>query len=212
MRKEVYHPEWQNARIEFIINQLGTNFFNNKTVLELGAYNGYIGNYISKLGANVTSVEGRQENVDYILMKYPHLKPICADLDVTNWQFGKYDIIINFGLFYHLQNNHKEHLINCINNCNTMFFETVVFDSFDSEINYRNEQGDDQSLSTIGGTPSTSYVEHIFKKLNVNFTKYTDWRLNAGPGPYSFHHYDWKDTNSKILDPFARRMWIVNNK
>jgi hypothetical protein len=201
-----YCPNWQKARINFILSKYSEEFFKGKRILELGAFNGYIGAYFSNLGAIVHSVEGRAENAISIQNNYPKLEVSCYDLDTNIWEFGHYDIIINFGLYYHLEKFHKEHLVNCINNCDLMFFETVVYDSFESEIHFRHEVGKDQSLSDTGGNPSTSYIENIFKELNTPYTKYTNASLN-GDG----HHYDWKDLNSKILDPGARRFWIVKD-
>lgn len=201
-----YYSDWQNNRINFILSKYPKEFFKGKRILELGAHNGYIGAYFSTLGAEVHCIEGREENVEYIKRTYPMVSVEMTDLDVENWDFGKWDIIINFGLFYHLEKFHKEHLKNCINNCDLMFFESVIYDSFKSEIYFRNESGKDQSLSDVGGTPTTSYVEDIFKEFNVNYTKYSNKELNAG------HHYNWIDTGNNIFDPYARRFWIVEIK
>ena len=130
-----YHAEWQNRRVSFMLGLYGSDFFRNKKILELGSYNGYIGNYFAETcDSIVTTVEGRQENVDKIKKDYPLVNAVCADLDTENWDFGDYDIIINYGLCYHLQHHHKQHLINCLQHCDMMFFETVVFDSFEPEI------------------------------------------------------------------------------
>ena len=100
---------------------------------------------------------------------------------------------------------HKEHLNNCIQNCEVLFFETVVYDSSEPEIYFRQEDGDDQSLTLIGGTPSTLYVENIFNESNVTYKKYTDPFLNN----YQ-HKYDWPDTGFKIFNQFHRRLWIAH--
>jgi hypothetical protein len=200
-----YHKNWQQNRIDFILSKYPKEFFKGKRILELGAYNGYIGAYFSSLGANVHCLDGRIENVVNIKNDYPNVKADVANLDTPDWIWGHWDIIINFGLYYHLEKFHKEHLVNCINNCDLMFFETVVYDSFDDKIFFRPEYGDDQSLSTIGGTPTTSHVENIFKQTNVNYTKYSDSFLNGNN-----HHYNWVDTGNNIFDEWARRFWIVN--
>ena len=116
MTESKYHAEWQNRRIGFMIGLYGPAFFRDKKILELGAYNGYIGNYFAvNCGAKVTVVEGREENVDSIWRDYPAVESICYDLDTPEWIFGNYDIIINYGLCYHLQHHHKAHLMNCLN-------------------------------------------------------------------------------------------------
>lgn len=205
MKQTTYHPDWQVNRINFILSKYPTDFFKGKRILELGAYNGYIGAYFSALGAEVHCVEGRPENVENIKRDYPNVTAEVGNLDTPEWKWGHYDIIINFGLYYHLENFHKEHLTNCINNCDLMFFESVIFDTSKPEIYFRVESGDDQSLGETGGTPSTSYVENIFNEANVNYTKYTDASLNN----YQ-HKYDWPDIGLRIFNQFHRRFWIVS--
>jgi hypothetical protein len=199
-----YYPEWQQSRIDFILSKYPEKFFKDKTILELAPFNGYIGAYFQTLGAKVHCVEGRQDNVNSILNNYPLVTAECKDLDSPEWGLDKYDIIINFGLYYHLEKYHKEHLVNCIKNCSLMFFETVVHDSKESKIYLRPESGGDQSLTDLGGNPTTSYIEDILKQENVTFTKYIDSSLNGGP-----HHYDWEDKNSDEHDPYSRRFWII---
>jgi len=206
MLPESYAKDWQFNRIKFMVGLYGEDFFKGKSILELGPFNGLIGNYFHELGAKLKLVEGRQSNIDTIINRYyPHLDAVQGNLDTDEWKYGKYDIIINFGLNYHLEKYHKEHLVNCIRNCDFMFFETVVFDSYDSEIYFRSESGNDQSLTGKGGNPSTSFIEDIFKEENCKFTKYTDPRLNG-----TRHEYDWPDINSKILRGCRRRFWTVD--
>lgn len=200
-----YHPDWQRNRIEFILSKYPKEFFKGKRILELGAYNGYIGAYFSTLGADVNCVEGRAENVVKIKNDYPQVKAELYDLDTAEWIWGHYDIIINFGLYYHLEKFHREHLNNCITNCDVMFFESVIFDSNDDMIFFKEEQGDDQSLTPIGGTPSTSHIENIFKQHPIRFEKFSDKSLNGG-----YHNYDWVDSGSNIYNWWTRRFWIIN--
>ena len=221
--KSKYHPEWQNNRIQFIINLYSPEFFKDKTILELGSFNGYIGNYfLEALGSKVTAIEGRPGNISNIKRDFPNLEVELLDLDTAEWPFGGFDIIINFGLYYHLRNHHEKHLINCINNCKLMFFETVVYDSSEPELFFKKEAGPDQSLSGTAGIPSTSYVENIFKGEQVKFKKHCEAALN---GAHGSHHYDWKDRNSKLAPVYpaglcsnnkrtdhARRFWVVENE
>lgn len=203
--KHPYCDDWQINRVNLILSMYGEDFFKNKKILELGPFNGVIGACFNALGSKIHYVEGREENIQNIKELFPESTIEQKDLDTPDWDLGYYDIIINFGVYYHLEKYHKEHLVNCIKNCDLMFFETVVYDSNENEIYSRSEGGNDQSLSGIGGTPSTSYVENIFKKQKVKYTKYTNKELNS-----SGHHYDWEDTGEKNFDPFARRFWIVS--
>jgi 2-polyprenyl-3-methyl-5-hydroxy-6-metoxy-1,4-benzoquinol methylase len=186
------------------MSKYSSEFFEGKKILELGACNAFFSAYFKSLGADVLAIEGRLENIHKINKQYPEVKTQLADLDSPDWGWGKFDIIINFGLFYHLEQFHKEHLENCLNNCNLMFFESVIYDSDEPGIYFRNEEGYDQSLTSIGGTPSTSYIENIFKSSDRNYKIFKNKELNG-----EFHHYDWEDKNTKIYDQFSRRFWII---
>jgi hypothetical protein len=213
IRDTNYHPDWQNVRIDYIRSLYNNDFFKGKRVLELGAYNGYIGSHIKEMGADVHCIEGRQDNVDRMKNWYPTVTVEQADLDRSDWIWGKWDVIINFGLFYHLETFHKEHLVNCINNCDLMLFETVIYDTPISTLASKEEQNteyDDQSLTGKAGIPSTKYVEDIFKECGVDYKKIVDGCLNA-----KFHSYDWEDSHfEKPFNPttWQRRFWIVKNK
>ena len=220
IKNSEYYPEWQENRIKFILSKFPESFFKGKRILELGAYNGYIGARFMEMGADVLCVEGRPENATNIRTNYPYLDVVCADLDTADWQFGKWDIIMNFGLFYHLQNRHEEHMHNCLIHCDWLFFESVIYDSDEPELYVRHEEGRDQSITDVGGTPSTSYVENLFKREGisegisegvndgVNDGVFQQYRSNLLNG--NGHHYDWKPGNWKRLDVFARRFWVVD--
>lgn len=202
-----YHLEWQKNRVDFMLSLYGPSFFKNKSVLELGPYNGYIGNRFNELGSRVLCLEGRQENVDKIRKDYPNLEVATVDLDTDLWWFGKFDIIINFGLFYHLNKFHEKHLVNCVANCSLMFFESLIVDKEEPilmHVNQKNDSYKDQALLGNAGVPSTSYVENIFKKCNCKYTKYCDGRLNGNS-----HCYDWVDRNDGACYLPTRRFWIV---
>ena len=206
---QTYNPAWQRSRIDFILSKYPKDFFVGKRILELGSFNGYIGTRFSELGATVVCVEGRQENIDNIKSNYPHLQVYHSDLDTPVWSWGKFDIIINFGLYYHLATYHRDHLINCLNNCDLMFFESVIWDNNQPVIYYQPECQNicgDQGLSPTAGIPSTSYIENILKECNSPFIKFSDPKLNGDT-----HHYDWVDSNSNSIDGHRRRFWIINN-
>ena len=199
-----YWPIWQRNRLNWLLRHFGRSFFKGKSVLELGPMNGFFGAAMCRLGAQLTGLEGRQENISVIRREFPDYADLrLFDLDTDTWPHGKYDIIINFGVLYHLEHHHKRFLINCINNCQYMFLESVVFDSPHDEFYWRDEAGPDQSLSGRAGTPSTLCVENILRFAGASFERFDDPRLNAG------HHYDWVGKNDRSFDQCARRFWIT---
>jgi len=205
MSHEIYHPDWQKNRLRFLFDKLGRDFFAEKRVLELGPYNGFFANELQKAGALVSCVEGRESNASWIRSRYPKVEVSVDNIDRSDWTYGQFDVILNFGVFYHLEKFHREHIKNCLDHCNLLIFESVIFDSFESEICFNTEKGEDQSLSGIGGTPSTSFVENQFLEYGAKFEKISDSFLN-GNG----HVYDWIDKGSRQYRHSPRRLWLVS--
>lgn len=202
-----YHQLWQKNRLSYVLSNFGKDFFKDKKILEVGPCNGFFGASLHELGAKLLLVEGRMENVNVIKSNYPFLDVIQGDFDKKEWNYGHFDIILNFGVLYHLNNFHKEHISNCVKNSDLLLLETVVYDSAEDELFVRQENGFDQSLSGYAGTPSTSFVENVFKEENVSYEKHSSGLMNGG-----YHKYDWPDLNSKIFDQHNRRMWFVKRK
>ena len=149
--KTNYFAYWQYSRFNFILNKFPENYFKEKTILELGAFNGFIGSKFGELGAHVTAVEGRKENCA-LIKKQPSIKKvICADLDTPDWNFGQFDIIINFGLLYHLKSHHEKLINNCIDNSSLMFLESLPPSSENKYFNLIKSQS--FGISPIHSTP-----------------------------------------------------------
>ena len=200
-----YQKEWQNSRVKFIIDKYGKWFFNKLNILELAPFNGAIGNYFHNLGARLTLIEGNKENCDYIRKNYPHLNLIKADLTKKEWDYGYFDIIINFGIFYHLPFNHKEFLDNCLTNCDLMFLETEVFDTDDKEEFYiKIESGPSQSIHGSAEIKSSLWIEDYIKKNGFYFKRFDDKKINA-----ISHTYDWKEENSKCYKGAGNRRFYI---
>jgi len=206
-----YHPEWAESRIKFLLSLYPAEFWKGKLVLELAPMLGDIGAYFTDLGAVVHGVEGRQENVDRLNQLYPEYgkRVVCGNLDTSDWPRGDFDIIINFGLFYHLEHHHEEHLRHCVARAPLMFFETVIVDNKDDTLFFASESGGDQSLTSHAGTPTTSYIENRLTQYNARFDRYDVKELNGW-----HHHYDWKETGraGSRTDGWARRFWVVKSK
>ena len=96
-------------RIEHLAS-LGISF-DRKTVLELGSGPGDLAEYFLSEGAYVTSIDGRAENICTAHDKFKDnhrwtgfvydLEKQIAPIDV------KYDIVIAYGILYHLSNPKK---------------------------------------------------------------------------------------------------------
>ena len=197
-----HYDKWQISRMNGIKKYILPDYFKDKTLLELGCGYADIGNMFYKLGSIVTSSDARKEHLNVVNIKYPHIKTLLIDCDKDHIK-DKYDIIIHWGLLYHL-NKIEIHLENVLQKCNVLFLETEVSDTDD--INFyisTNEKGYDQAFNNKGIRPSPNYIENILKKNNFQFKLIKDPILNS-----NFHCYDWEISNSKTWCHGLRRFWI----
>jgi hypothetical protein len=203
---EEHYIQWRDSRINCIDKYIagrGNSFFKNKTLLEVGCGYADIGNIFNKkYNCIVTSVDARKEHIDVVLNKYPNLSTYVFDADNEELQ-GNYNIILHWGLLYHLYDIEK-HLKNICSRCDFLFLETEVCDSLDDNFRiYIREEGYDQAFNNIGIKPSEKYVEKILKNNNFNFRIILDPILNT-PN----HCYSWVNSNNNSFNFGQRRFWF----
>ena len=204
------YEEWTIKRITKILELYGIDFFKDKNILELGGGHGDIGAFFAELGAKVLCLDGRIQNVNFSNLKHRKIKNLkCQLFNLENnfSQFGRFDLIFNFGLLYHLKNV-DEHLNCCFKMSDDILFETVVCDSSDPYKIFfcdENKKIDEESLEGIGSRPSPFYVERIAAENNFEVIRYFTEDLNSG----TQFCYDWKHKNDERLGESwkLRRFW-----
>ena len=208
----LFHPsyeDWRIKRINKIFEMYGIDYFKNKNILELGGGHGDIGAFLAELGANVVCLDGRKQNVIFANLKHRkvnNLKCLQFNLEDDFSEFGRFDLIINFGLIYHLKNVDK-HLNCCFKMSDDIFLETVVSDSTDPyKIFYvkENINKDEEALEGTGSRPSPFYIERIAQENNFEAIRYFSADLNSG-----VFVYDWPHRNDNRLGENwrLRRFW-----
>ncbi|EEF62095.1 class I SAM-dependent methyltransferase [Pedosphaera parvula] len=202
------YEEWRAKRIQMILDHYGHQFFYGKTLLELGAGHGDIGHFFSMLGAKVTCVEGRKDNTRMLVQRYPSLKAITHDLNQGLPSKEHYDIIIHFGVLYHLQTPERSLRESC--QCSDhLILETECSDSDDPQFLPKAEETAyvyDQAVDGVGCRPAQAWVERILSEERMQFERFFDARLNA-----SGHFYDWPLKNTKQFPRGQRRFWFVKH-
>jgi hypothetical protein len=200
-----YH-EWRENRIKTMMKYLGNDFFENKSLLELGCFTGDIGRILHSYGAKVSCCDVRDEHIQQIKSLYPFLYAFQLDCD-RSFKIDYFDIIIHFGLLYHLKNI-RESLLSLKNRCKYLILETEVCDSQNSDdIIYVKEDGIDQAYHGIGCKPSATLVEKYLDEADFSYKMIMDRDLNS-----SFHVYDWEVENTRKIRSGLRRFWICTNK
>jgi SAM-dependent methyltransferase len=200
---------WKIRRIDKILELYGTDYFNNKSVLELGCGHGDIGAFFAELGANVLGLDGRTQSVNFANLKHRKVKNFkCLQYNLENdfTEFGKFDLIINFGLLYHLKNV-TEHLNYCFKMSDDIMLESAVCDSTDPyKIFFYDENKDEdvQALGGIGSRPSPFYIERIAQENNFEVIRYFSADLNYGTLLYDWAH---RNDHQGGDDISLRRCW-----
>jgi len=212
------YPLWVEKRFKIINDEVSKifddfDFFDGKTLLELGALYGYFGNEFYKKGSKVTAYEGRKENLKILNKSYPNIESKLVDCDKLKLD-KKYDIILHAGLLYHLKNV-KENLIECLNSCNLLILETENINSNKNEIIFELENASSScNLSSIENSDATNivsktsreYLETIFKENNFNYKLLKDNNLDIG-----VYKYNW-EVGDDIKSYGLRSIYLVWKK
>ena len=194
--------------MEAVNKYVNVESLKNKTLLELGGGLGDNGNEFHKLGCKVTSSDARVEHTKKGKKKHPHLDYKVIDGDKIKID-KKYDIILHWGLLYHLAEI-ENHFKNVCENCDIMFLETEVADSDDDTFFFIKKEtglGPDQAFNNKGIRPSEKYVEKVLSKNGFKYLMIKDPIVNS-----SIHKYDWDIENTKTHPKGWRRFWVCWNK
>jgi hypothetical protein len=197
-----HYDNWRLSRMSGIKKYINKEYFKSKTLLEIGCGYADNGNMFYELGAIVTSSDVRNEHLDIVKKKYPHITTLLIDGDNLNIP-ERYDIILHWGVLYHL-NEIEIHLQKISEKCDILFLETEVSDSDNASFSINTtEKGYDQAFNKKGIRPSPSYIERILHKNGFQYKLIKDPILNSG-----IHIYDWDIRNSNTWRHGLRRFWI----
>lgn len=203
---------WRKKRINATLDYFGKDFFKNKSLLEIGGNHGYVANYFSSIGSKCTVGDSYEIHNKIAKEKFPHLTVVNHDADSIEWPYNneKFDIIIHWGLLYHLENPNT-HLNEICKRCDTLVLETDVIDStksFYTNVNedYQwNEGAWGSAYNKIGSKPSIGLIENILKK---NKFKY-DVPVNLNSVNFGSWVYDWPIKNDGNFKPGQRMIWFA---
>lgn len=212
----VRYDKWRKNRIDKLIRIFGEEFFKNLDLLELGCGVGHVGNIFEEYGSIVTFVEGYKRNFENIKPINKKSKKIYLDLD-NDWDLKKkFDVVVHWGVLYHLD-DWRKNLKNTMKHTDLMFLESVVSPN-KTDKNIKVDESVlhnfiDQSVNGIGSRPTTEEIENELDLLDLQYTRYDDKNLSTDK---DFYH--WKNSNvqkfrerTRAINCF-RRFWIVERK
>lgn len=198
----------REARVRNLLRHTDPEQLRGKTILELGCGSGEIGACFEPLGCRVISVDASPAHLDDLARIYPHRERRRVDLDrLDPAEFPGVDIILSFGLFYHLSRP-TAHARAVARIAPTLWLETVVCDSDEAEVLMVEETGEDQAASGVGCRPSPAWIELVHEALGYRVTDISSPDCNW-PGPYG-SVFDWTPRNDRASfrdGCFLRRMY-----
>lgn len=173
--------EWRIKRVNKLLEVFGKDWFANKKIFELGCGFGNIGLYFKSLGADVYFSDIRNECLDQVLLKDPFAKTIQLDQN-TDWYINdRFDLIIHFGISYHL-NNWQRDILKCCEISKYVAYDTDV-NKFINDIcfpvkNMKYDHSYYGSLNGSGSLPSVITIENLFNENKITFQRHDDINLN----------------------------------
>jgi 2-polyprenyl-3-methyl-5-hydroxy-6-metoxy-1,4-benzoquinol methylase len=210
---------WRINRVKKMESVLGRDWFRGKKILELACGAANIGAYFQSLGAHVTVADARQDYLDLAKKKY-NLKTLYINQEEPWVLSEKYDLIIHFGVLYHLDNWCQD-LRSAVSNTDMMFLESAVANTNDPNFEHKlkEDRSDGQnSYSGVATVVSADNIEKQLKELNCQFQRYDDIDLDM-PNR-RLYQYSWLvtgkisgyETSLTFEDrPLygGRRLWLV---
>lgn len=196
---------WRVTRINKILSIYGLDELAGKRILELGAGHGDIGAFFAGIGAEVTCVDGREENLTFGRLKFRDVEGLSfvrANLDEDFRHLGEFDLILHLGLLYHIEAA-EEHLLRCFELADEVILESVVCDSTDPYLIHLVDEDagvNEDALSGRGSRPSPFFIERVAREAGFEIERYFTSDLNAGE-----YLYDWEHQNDGSHDAYRRR-------
>lgn len=199
-----YAVGWSNSRVNGMLKYVPEGFFDDKDILELGCGYAAVSDVLSKhCNAKFTCSDGRPEYVAEVKRRFPQFDTRVDDCDVPLIDMPHYDVIIHFGLLYHLK-NFREHLKEVLGKCDYLFLETIVCNSLEDKVTTQTESGYDQAMHGIGSRPSPKYVENILAESGFKFQMLSDPIFSFGT-----HRYEWTVGGPDFPGISLRKFWIA---
>ena len=207
---------WRLLRVCKLEQIFGVDWFAGKRILELGCGYGNIGIYFQDLGADVTFTDGRQEFLDVVKKKCPTAKTILLDQNNT-WDLQQqFDLVIHFGISYHLE-NWQQDLACALKHGKYIAYETAVNRyAYDIEFEIKNSDYGEKHCGIIGNQGSLPSISLIEKNLIGDVKRYDDADLNAGNMKYTLNCNDNTKTEIKSVPSWfdifvygGRKFWLI---
>lgn len=156
-----------------------------RSAIDVGCGTGYFSKYLESQGFEITAVDGREENVADTNKRVPNARVATINAeDPRLSEVGKFDLVLCFGLLYHLENPFRT--IRSLHEMtkHLLLVEGVIFAGKEMIMGLVDEgHGDDQGLNYVAFYPTESCLikmiyragfRHVYKFREM--PKHPDFR------------------------------------
>lgn len=191
-----------NARLDFLNEWLPqvAKAHELRTALDVGCGVGHFSAYLSDMGFQVTAIDGRAENVEEARNRYSSIPFYTMDVeDSIIKQLGVFDLVLCFGLLYHLENP-----FSAVRNLFAMTGKILLIESacapsrLPVAVLLSEGSDEDQSLHRVAFYPSESCLAKLLYRAGFPFV----YRFGRLPS-----HRDFRTT---FLQKQVRTMLIAS--
>jgi tRNA (mo5U34)-methyltransferase len=155
------------------------------TAIDVGCGVGHFSSLLQELGFRTVALDGRQDNAEEARRRAPGVKVHVADVeDPAIQQFGTFDLVLCFGLLYHLENPFRS-----IRNLReltgkVLVIESMCIDEGEPALHLRDEgPTEDQGLRHIAFYPTEACLVKMLYRAGFPAV----YRLTRLPDHADFH-------------------------
>ena len=142
-----------------------------KKVIDIGCGVGDLAQFFVERDCQVVCLDGRQENISSLRLRYPDLDAHVVDIEAESIsQFGMFDIVFAYGILYHLENPLAS-LRNMASVCQELLLlETQICDHTLPIVRIADESAAfSQALGGLGCRPTPSYIVLALNRIGFPF-------------------------------------------
>lgn len=142
-----------------------------KSAVDVGCGIGFFSNYLSSRGLKVVGVDAREENIAEAVSRYPGVEFIHGDAEDSSIQkLGQFDLVVCFGLLYHLENPFRVVRNLCALTKQILIIESMVCPGLEPIARLVHESpGKDQGLHYVALIPSEACLVRML--FHAGFTE-----------------------------------------
>ncbi len=167
------------------------------TALDAGCGVGYFSTFLKKAGLDVIGFDGRKENVEEAQQRFPQVKFFVANVeDSSIVELGCFDLVLCFGLLYHLENPFRAIRNLCALTRKVLLIESMCIPAGRPLMYLLDEPRiEDQGLSPVAFYPSEQCLIKMCYQAGFRWV----YRLTNLPNHEDFRTSLWRKRRRTML-------------